>query len=327
MQKTINIISRRNGVGLEQDISIVAKALEKLGYGVVISEQRKWHAWRERFKTRGEYAANIHIERAFPAWFGRARRNFLIPNQERFPLRHLQRLEKIDAILCKTAHAEKLFSAHAPAATRVRRIGFCSRNQKLESIAVTPEEKFNAFFHLAGKSSAKGTAEIISLWCRHPEWPQLTIVQNKKKAQPLPTPQPKNISLMVDYLSNEQLRELQNHIGIHLCPSRCEGWGHYLVEAMSTAAVVVTTDAPPMNELVSRSRGRLIPYKSKQQRKTSLDCEYFFDEAALEAEIERLIAMPLGEKQQLAENAAQWYLDLAPQFAAALGTAVAEQLA
>jgi glycosyltransferase involved in cell wall biosynthesis len=39
-----------------------------------------------------------------------------------------------------------------------------------------------------------------------------------------------------------------------------EGFGHTLMEGMSCGAVILTTDAPPMDELVSAEEGFLVPY-------------------------------------------------------------------
>ena len=43
---------------------------------------------------------------------------------------------------------------------------------------------------------------------------------------------------------------LQSVAEVHMCPSLIEGWGQYIDEGRRAKAVVLTLDAPPMNELV-----------------------------------------------------------------------------
>jgi glycosyltransferase involved in cell wall biosynthesis len=75
---------------------------------------------------------------------------------------------------------------------------------------------------------------------------------------------------------------------------------------MGVGAVTVTTDAPPMNELVDADRGILVPYARTDTQ--FLANTYFFDEAAAEAAIERMIAMPEDEMQRMGNNARAWFL-------------------
>ena len=43
---------------------------------------------------------------------------------------------------------------------------------------------------------------------------------------------------------------LQSVAEVHMCPSLIEGWGQYIDEGRRAKAVVLTLDAPPMNELI-----------------------------------------------------------------------------
>ena len=43
---------------------------------------------------------------------------------------------------------------------------------------------------------------------------------------------------------------LQSVAGVHMCPSLIEGWGQYIDEGRRSQSVVLTLDAPPMNELI-----------------------------------------------------------------------------
>ncbi|HEY8539343.1 MAG TPA: hypothetical protein VIL28_10795, partial [Steroidobacteraceae bacterium] len=85
-----------------------------------------------------------------------------------------------------------------------------------------------------------------------------------------------------------------------------EGWGHYIVEAMSVGAVTITTAAPPMNELVSEERGILVAARPAAPQ--CLSATHHVDEAALEAAIERTFEMSDEECASVGERARSWFL-------------------
>lgn len=290
--KTVLIIGRKNGVGLEQDAALVARALEALGWSV------KHHApndWRALLGWGAKADAVIHLERAFPLWRRKARTHVLIPNQERFPERQVGRLRHMDRVLCKSRHAEAVFSKLHP---NVEYIGFTSPDRG----APEASPDYRRFFHLAGRSTLKGTETVLRLWARHPEWPGLTLVQHPDNA---PKQVPANVTLLDRHVAAAELKALQNACGIHLCPSLSEGWGHYIVEAMSCRAVTVTTDGPPMNELVRPDRGVLVAAARTEPRRLGMN--FYVDEAALEQAIGRLIDLADAEKQRLGGEARRWF--------------------
>jgi hypothetical protein len=54
-----------------------------------------------------------------------------------------------------------------------------------------------------------------------------------------------------EHISFTQVRRFQSEHPIHICASEREGFGHYLNEARAASALVISTDHPPMNELVT----------------------------------------------------------------------------
>lgn len=125
----------------------------------------------------------------------------------------------------------------------------------------------------------------------------------------------------VDYLADAELRELQNANLFHLCPSETEGFGHYIVEALSVGAVVLTTDAAPMNELVTEERGVLIPYSHTDRQ--HLATRYLVDAQALEAAVSTVLAMDDAAIQAKQEAARAFFLDNDAVFRTRLVEAVA----
>jgi glycosyltransferase involved in cell wall biosynthesis len=232
-----------------------------------------------------------------PLLFGRLPGSVaLVPNQERFPARHLRRLKNVDVVLCKTRHAQQVFNSLS---CTTEFIGFTSVDRKLPD----GRPDFNRYFHLAGRSTLKGTSVVLEAWKRHPEWPRLTLVQSAHNA---PDRVPDNVELITQFISDSDLQTLQNEHGVHLCPSLSEGWGHYIVEAMSCGALTITTDGPPMNELVTPDRGLLIPSDRSEPR--HLGTNWIVSVADLEAVIQRSLALTDHEKQHLGNAAREWFV-------------------
>jgi glycosyltransferase involved in cell wall biosynthesis len=219
----------------------------------------------------------------------------LVPNPEWFREEWLKELPHIDLIFAKTRHAEDIFSKLG---CRVVPIGFTGIDCQDTSV---PRQA--TFFHAPGRSGNKGTLPLLELWASHPEWPQLTVVWRRKRVE---MPElPPNVTLIRDYLPEAELKRLHNANLFHLCPSQTEGYGHSLAESLSTGCVTITTDAEPMNELVTPERGVLVAAHSAGTQE--LATLYDFNPDAMQAAIERCIAMPKAEQEALGRAARAWY--------------------
>ncbi len=318
--RTVNIISKDDGGGLSRNIGLLRETLQPAGWDVrltQITEKQLWEeqvwagqraasrlkraragvrSWLEsRRAARQNFTVNLFMESLVPEWFAAARYNCLIPNPEWFQLWWRQHLPRLDLVLCKTRHAERIFQALGAKAAFV---SFTSVDRFQASIG----RDGRAFLHVAGRSRQKGTATLVALWQRHPEWPRLTVVQHPEYSQPVHA---ENIDLRAEVVDDATLQALQNRHGVHLCPSETEGFGHYLVEALSCGALVVTTDAPPMNEQVTRQRGLLAAWATTQLQR--LATNYYVDPAALKEQIETAIHMPACQRDLLCGNARSWY--------------------
>ncbi len=288
------IVAEINGHGLTRDAEILRDLLTPLGWQVDIVHPRNRPTYR-RYFHRQDYDVALHLETYHPNWTNVARLQYLIPNPEWFKPKRLRWLKHIDQVLAKTEQAVELFE---PYVSDITRVGFTSEDRYDPMV----QKDWNSFFHLAGASFLKGTETILSLWEKHPEWPELLLIQREENA---PDYLPQNVRLISRHLPDEDLKILQNRAGIHLCPSRSEGWGHYLIEAMSVGAVVVTTNAPPMNEFVTSDSGILVPFDHTEPRKMAQN--YFVSESELERQIERLLVMPDTEKMEMGVRAQEQY--------------------
>ncbi len=74
---------------------------------------------------------------------------------------------------------------------------------------------------------------------------------------------------------------------------------------MSCRALTLTTNAPPMNELITPDRGILVNYH--RTRKQRSGANYYVDPIDLEHKIDEIIRMDPASKQLLGQRARDWY--------------------
>lgn len=321
----INLIAWDNGVGLSQDIRLIARVLGDSGMTVHVQPQlgrgklRKWFGphlrragveWR-RLRRQPPFDVNLMIEHIRPELLRAARSNLFIPNPEWCTPKDMQQLPAMQRVLAKTVHAETIFRARG---CSVEPVGFTSDDCFDPGVP-----RHHEFFHLAGRSSAKRTQVVLEAWRCHPEWPRLTVVQHPRIARERIVAD--NIAHRIDYVDRAELQRMQNAHLFHLCPSETEGFGHYLMEALSVGAVVLTTDAEPMNELVTAERGILIPYASNAPQ--NLATRYQVDVAGVEAAVEAALALDDCEIARRSRAAREFYLRNDAVFRDRLSRAVA----
>lgn len=319
----VEIVYTLSGRGLTRDADLLKDTLRSLGHEVSIKAlppqhpllrdlSGKWGRAKRRLRSprtielvnrlqrtvRRLFSINnwnaglvIHLENIHPHYLNPRCPNWLIPNQEWFRPERIHYLSEIDRVLCKTRVAEQTFSKFHK---NVEYLGF-SIPGAVGAVAPTPQAKQPCYVHVAGSSLSKGTTAVITAWQRHPEWPMLTIVANSLLVD---RDFPDNIKLEKNLPANE-MEQLWRQATVAIIPSEVEGYGQVLGEAMLAGAVVVTTDAPPMNELVTTSRGYLVPYR--EQRPWRLGTRYLVHPD----DLERCLVQVLKEPQQTIETKAQ----------------------
>lgn len=321
----VHIVARDNGAGLSRDITILTEAVSAGGFDLTVSAlgQGGWRrgarsarlrarlAW-DAFRRGGarHFDVNLMDERIWPNFRMLARRNVLLPHPEWFDIAWIAQLEMVDCVFAKTRHAVPIFEAQG---RRTLFVGFSSLDRRLADVPREP-----TFFHLGGRSVNKGSQPLIDLWIQRPDFPMLTMIQ--RAPLKVPPALPSNVRLIADYIDDAELRVLQNRHLFHLCPSETEGFGHHLVEGMSCGAITLATDAPPMNEMITNERGVLVPYArtGTQQLATT----YFVDVDALEAGVERMLALTQNERRAKSEAVRAWWDDNDRSFRERLASAI-----
>lgn len=302
----VNLLIHVHTAGLRRDLRVFRSLFRKLPVHLTITAFRRSPAQRllravRRLRSevvrRPIYDVNLFVEEISEGWLSTARVNCLIPHQEWFTPRLRSLMPRIDWVLCKTSLACGLFREMG---CRTALTGFTT----LDRYDPAVEKDFGACIHVAGSSLQKGTSTVNAVWAQHPEWPTLRMFWYEPTARVQTAP---NIDLTRQFLLERDIRFAQNRCGIHVCPSEAEGFGHYLVEAMSCGALVVTTDAPPMNELVRPDRGVLVGYDRTDPRGAGLN--YYVDPVQLGTAMDRIWGMGVDERRTLGVEARSWFLE------------------
>jgi glycosyltransferase involved in cell wall biosynthesis len=221
----INLLSHDNGVGLTQDVKIVKKILEKK-YIVKFIDLR--------YDAPERADVNIFFEILDQRHYRSAKKNLFFPNPEWFMWPGL--LKGIDLVLCKTHDAERIFRTIG---SKTLFTSFTSDDRR------QPEERERAYLHTAGQSTTKGTNTVYNNWRK--DFPVMIFT----KLREMGTYRSKeNIRTCFERIPDEIMYTLQNKCIFHLCTSEYEGFGHYIWEAKSCGGIIISTNGPPMNEMV-----------------------------------------------------------------------------
>jgi len=234
----IAIVTNLNGIGLQRDTELISAVLKNHGH------ECWWVQWDQPLDPEfpPEYDLAIFLEIVPRDKIALAKTRWMFANPEWVKPGMVQPIRLyIEKIFAKTYEGERVLSKVFPG--KVHYTGFPCRDQ------LRIGSKQLEFLHVGGNSTLRGTQACIDAW----KWEKdgkkipaaLTVISTAVKPdQELP----ENVSLLAN-VDEEHLRYLQNSRLIHLQPSGTEGFGHALHEAMTANAMIVTTNAPPMNEI------------------------------------------------------------------------------
>ena len=266
-QRKALVVTHRTA-GLAEDASVLQLAMEACGRNVsvmmsteIVLRSAPAAELRRQVSDVGTLIFLEHVYdavvRAFPS-----ARVVLVPNPEWLGA---QDTAVPDEVWHKTRVSHALLSAVWPDALHAR-IGWTSRD-------CGPGDAKPQALHIKGCSEQKQTGAVLQAWARHPEWPVLHVVSYLDHPAFLDVPFPLthgNVVVHSRRLPRQELQELMRSCELHVCPSDAEGFGHSINEARSVGAVIVTTDAAPMNELVQDGEtGYLVPVARREPHRFS----------------------------------------------------------
>lgn len=233
--RTVALITKDNSAGLTVDMDLMDDFLTQHGFRI---HRADW-----RTTTIPVVDIGIFLELYNPRLAQRCRKTVGIFNQEWFMPQWKRYLRTLDQIWCKSNEAQEVFGRYSP---KTHFTGFFGRYMHNDEV-----ERTRTCLHVQGRSALKNTEAVLQAWRNYPDLPPLTVVTVK------PIDAPPHVTVKGRLPGDELNQELNRH-RFHLCPSRAEGWGHYIAEALSTGAHVITTDASPMNEHVRPEWGTLL---------------------------------------------------------------------
>ncbi|WP_375192854.1 glycosyltransferase [Marinobacter sp.] len=339
------IVYSGSGRGLKKDSQILKAAVESHGHECAILQLAPLRQWRrnlekrffallqrltsERFrrlyfrtlvrfskllKATSPEDLVVHLENIQPTQLWKGQHHWLIPNQEWFIESRLPYLAEVDKVLGKTRHAAEIFEKlHSS----TEFLGFTG---DMAGHGMQQEQKnYGLALHVAGTSQLKGTQSVLNCWQRHPEWPKLVVVSEQAPELPAHLP---NVEIRKN-IKEEELSSLWGKAGFAIQPSEVEGYGQVLAEALANGCVTITTDAPPMNELVSPTFGFLARPTATQ--KFRLGTRFRVADADLETVVAGALTEPLDMLGKRAELAREWSTTNHSNFLRRLGNFLNEQ--
>lgn len=229
-----------SGIGLQREYELLCEFLESLGH-VATGIQYDGEAvpWTADLMISLETVARHHLPTAPVHWW--------MPNPEWVTTDLIPVADRIfQKIFTKTREAQRLFEPLFPG--RVFYTGFLVRDQYDAMVA-----RQRRFLHIGGNGSLRNTQAVIDAW----KWTrdgkpldaELTVISRIEgldfRGGPIDAPAINALKEVTD----AELKFLQNSCLFHLYPSATEGFGHAIREAMMCSNVVLTTDAPPMDEI------------------------------------------------------------------------------
>lgn len=264
----INIIFEESN-GLIHDASVLSSLLLRQGHIIQLNS------------SEVHCSLGIFLEHITPSQLYTADRFLFFPNLEWITLDDLHWINdpRISKICCKTLDTFQKLSQLS------EKCVFTS----MDSLPVFPcdsSKKFE-FIHVKGTSMFKNSQLVFDVWRRHPEWPMLHLIYESVISIQSPIILD-NITLYQHKMDKDKLDQLMHTCAFHICCSECEGFGHYINEARSCGAHIITTDAPPMNELVTTDFGTLITPHS-QRTIQLLGLGYSISEKSFEDAVNNLI--------------------------------------
>lgn len=291
---------------------------------------------------------NIYIDRLLDnEWIKYAKIHVLMLNQEilfenKNKIEHLCKfLNKCDFIFCKTKYGYDYINDNSNTIL-CKSIKLKFKSIYIGHTTLFPEQNikkideknrnYNDILYLAGEHSWKNTDIVVKTWIKYNDkLPNIifdcyntclinlfvylneekntdmeTVIQNGKKIYDIFC-KLKNV-IIKNNISFNEVVDIKYKYALHLCPSLTEGYGHYINEARITKSLVITSNAPPMNEfIIDGESGILIKCEQIKKKKEINNIVCLINTYDLYNAIDRSIKLTIKEKIKMGKNAYEKY--------------------
>ncbi|OQR80490.1 hypothetical protein THRCLA_12027, partial [Thraustotheca clavata] len=251
----------------------------------------------------------------------------IMPNVEMYELT-ADLYRRANYILCKTLDAfldngnpqstTVLYAKHTSSDPSTMARAYAKLHKDFPPIQPKDFSKLT-FFHANGHSSQKNTHAVLDCWAERPDLPLLDLYTMGEDT----------LDRYTYYKEeNRSLENINFHYGedvdapyfgkllaeapVILCPSRMEGFGHYINQARAAGALVITTNGPPMNEFVDSNSGVLVEADYGAPDPNQMLSIYGTMEFNVKGEylcnaVDTILGMSIEERKRLAHNARKKY--------------------
>lgn len=176
----------------------------------------------------------------------------------------VKEFEIYDFLICNTKRHYSVFKWHKGA----HYIPWGTDTEVYKKVDINRSEEIT-FFHSMGMSSRKGTAILVESFIDGELYKcngklvihtQVNIdhIINEEKASKY------NIEIIVKEVKAPGLYSMGD---VYVYPTTLDGLGLTIYEALSSGLPVITTDSPPMNEIVTNMNGKLVKVDELRSRK------------------------------------------------------------
>jgi glycosyltransferase involved in cell wall biosynthesis len=301
--KALNIC-HHDTQGLGNDALVLANKL-KNEYYITITKYPETILYSEQ--QLPEWDIRVFLEHASISMMT-SKFNVFIPNIEWMNARDIQCAQAMNLIVAKTRHAYVVLKERFPK-NKVVYWGWSSIDRSIPHA----EPNYGEFLHVKGVSRFKNTQLVLETWLKHPEWPMLTLLNygdiSRNDYVDIPVDHfmvAENVRVIQRKTTNDELNEWMNRCGVHICASNMEGFGHYINEALSVRALVVTTCGEPMKQFVKdNENGFLIP--TVETKAHALGTHYTLDTNGFETAIQRVMALTMDERREFGNRSRALY--------------------